>query len=512
VARSCFAFAMAACTWAACAEQADEVGGATQAIVAGEATTEFPTTGMLVTGGNPATLVCSGTLIGCDRFLTAAHCVCNGTGQSCQNPVPDEILRVYLQNGGFYSVVRRHVHPDFDFPDADVAVLELVRPAVGLLPTPLPAQEVELGSAATIAGFGRSGGGQQDYGIKQFGQVVTGECPPEASGPGHVCWQYAGQGSNTCNGDSGGPLFVTTDNGPVVAGITSGGTRGDCLAGDNSYDTSVFAFRDFIVGEAGGQDQLGQAQCGDLPSLGAEDTQVDSVQGRLTGDEPFAMSFEVAPGTAVLRVSVNSTEGTDTDLFVRYGSPATPDGNDCEQVGKSAYGYCGIESPRPGTWHVSLTASAVSDFQLVATMFGSAPVASDDTYQLVADEELVVEASDGVLRNDAQASRGVLTSVIAEAPEVGTVELSTDGGFAYRAAPGFVGQDRFLYQATDGVYAGTAEVVLDVLPLTDPDSDQESGGCGCDAGRNETPISAAWFLCLSWLLLRRMRGLKSPHA
>src|SRR5687768_5172867 len=80
---------------AGCAPE-PELGRGAHPIVNGQATTEFPTTGILLSGSSPATLLCSGTLIGCDRFLTAAHCVCWGDGGDCQSPTPDETLRVYL--------------------------------------------------------------------------------------------------------------------------------------------------------------------------------------------------------------------------------------------------------------------------------------------------------------------------------------------------------------------------------------------------------------------------------
>ena len=74
-------------------------------------TREFATTGVLVVDD---LVSCSGTLIGCDRFLTAAHCVCQGFPGCGLDDVDDQV--VFLQHAGFVPVRRAHVHPDYDFP------------------------------------------------------------------------------------------------------------------------------------------------------------------------------------------------------------------------------------------------------------------------------------------------------------------------------------------------------------------------------------------------------------
>ena len=70
------------------------------------------------------------------------------------------------------------------------------------------------GAMDTIVGFGRAGGDSQDYGLKRVATVTTAACVDDISDLTSVCWQFAGPGGNTCNGDSGGPLF--TDAGGVA--------------------------------------------------------------------------------------------------------------------------------------------------------------------------------------------------------------------------------------------------------------------------------------------------------
>ena len=88
-------------------------------IVNGNVTGDFPSTGALLSPSNPnaASILCSGTMIGCQTFLTAGHCVADDLDPTHYT--------VFLQNAGFFSVKSIALHPDFNFPVGDVAVLSL---------------------------------------------------------------------------------------------------------------------------------------------------------------------------------------------------------------------------------------------------------------------------------------------------------------------------------------------------------------------------------------------------
>ncbi len=475
--------------------------GEPRPIVNGDATTKYPTTGILLEDGS---LICSGTLIGCDVFLTAAHCVCWGDGPECQSPEPDAPLGVYLQNVGFVEVTSRHVHPDYTFPDNDVAVLELAHPVTGITPSPLQSTEVPLGTTATIAGYGRSGGNQEDYGIKQAGDVVTDTCPRDARGPGHICWRYQGEGANTCNGDSGGPLFVAADGALAVAGITSGGTRFDCLAGDRSYDTDVFTFREFIASAVGGE-RLGETTCGAQPQVGSDGAAVESQQGELARDQEAALAFEVPVGTSEVRVTLNAVEGSNLDLRVRHGEAPTEDQHDCAALDRSSYGVCAIDAPATGTWHALVSARRPGEYQLTVTVFAGAPLAADDTYAGNADTVLEVDAEGGVLANDDAGVRGPLSAELVDQPAHGAVDIAADGSFRYTPVAGYVGEDGFTYRASDGTQDSTAAVTLTISMAgggdETEDGSDDDGGCGCRSSGGSGPLS--FLLLLAFLSLRR---------
>ena len=101
-----------------------------------------------------ASVQCSGTIVGCDKFLTAAHCI-------ERNPNPDAYW-VYLQHSGIHGV--SHIDwPKKEFKlkddEADLAVLTLKTPVKGIEATSInDVGAVIDGLDGTIVGFGRTGG------------------------------------------------------------------------------------------------------------------------------------------------------------------------------------------------------------------------------------------------------------------------------------------------------------------------------------------------------------------
>ena len=487
-------------------EDADDVGTAARPIVNGTLTADFPATGMLLGGSTEGGMFCSATLIGCDTVLTAAHCVCSGTGSECSATTPAQPTFVFFQNAGFFAVESVEVNPAYNEAiEYDAAVLHLAEPVTGIRPAPVASGPVAAGSPAVIVGFGRTGGDVYEYGIKRQGQVTTTACSPEL-GVKKLCWAFDGSAaaseSNVCHGDSGGSTYVVAGGVATIVGVHSTTNQMSCLESPGTFesaDTSVYDHRDFITDRAA--EALADSTCGDLPQVGDAAVTVTAETGRVELGETADFTIEVARGTAELRVAMNSTDGVDADLdfFLKVGEPATPSFADCAAAGDGPHGFCTVESPAPGTWYVQVVApgrsgSTGGDFQLTSTAVGGAPLGVNDAYAVETDGSLEVDAEGGVLSNDEGTARGALSAAIEQAPAHGQLDLAADGSFHYVPEAGYVGNDSFTYAASDGTYQGPAEVVLAVGT---GDGSGMLGGCGATAGGSGWPGAALVILLLA---------------
>lgn len=99
----------------------------------------------------------------------------------------------------------------------------------------------------------------------------------------------------------------------------------------------------------------------------------------------------------------------------------------------------------------------------------TAPVGAVDSYAANEDTALIVNAQGGVLTNDTDVNSDVLTAVLQQGPQHGTLTLNANGSFTYTAAANYNGADSFTYVARDG--SGTVSqvqtVILNVAAVND---------------------------------------------
>lgn len=480
------AIALCASLATACldAELDTETGG--QAVVNGTPVIDYPSAGALMRGTSleDSFMQCSGTLIGCDTFLTAAHCVCEDI-ETCNTQIPPAELRVFFQHAGVYQASRIEVMQGYTFPNfGDAAIVHLAEPVVGIDPTPLAPSNPSLTAEMTIVGFGLTQKDQSDSGIKREGVLRRTPC----SGFDDdlmLCFDFGDSPSVSCSGDSGGPNFIDINGQLHVAGIVSGGGSADSCSDRQKFATNVSGYLGFISPAA---DAIG-GSCGATPSVTDASTSVTTTAG--PGGEQDRFTVDVPPGTALLRLSANAIINGSLLVAARKGEEADPIVNDCGGSGRMA-AFCEVNSPAAGEWHILMQSGA--EYQGAVTAIAGAPIANPESYLASSGEVLTVEVSDGLLANDEPGAGGSLTAEVTSQPANGVVVISGDGSFQYQSADGFIGTDSFTYRAVEGEYSGETEVIVTV---------EEGGGCGCQSGGNQSGSAILLLLACAFAWRRR---------
>jgi secreted trypsin-like serine protease len=185
---------------------------------------------------------CSGTLVAPTVVLTAGHCY-----NFRDPPLPDNVLVgvTSLARPGDGETIP--IRDGFAFPDAatteDIAVLILARPsrfAPRKIATGWARADIVNGAAVSLVGFGavnKLGDRFVDElqeatsTITDFDCSQSSGCNADAQPAGELA--AGGMGIDTCPGDSGGPLYLNTSYGAVLAGVTS-----------RSFDDAMFPCSD----------------------------------------------------------------------------------------------------------------------------------------------------------------------------------------------------------------------------------------------------------------------------
>lgn len=207
---------------------------------------EWPTmVQLLENSSSGASFHCGGTLLSDSWVLTAAHCFLNDADVLDTSISGRSVLvksTGALGNGDQISMANIFVHPDYraaNEHDGDVALIELAEavpnPDLQNLYSGNPAE----GQNAVIVGWGAESATDVDAAdflneavVPVVDQAVCSEAMGNGDGSSNVtenmiCAGYETGGTDTCPGDSGGPLLVLQDGEYRQVGITSWGPS-DC--------------------------------------------------------------------------------------------------------------------------------------------------------------------------------------------------------------------------------------------------------------------------------------------
>ena len=269
---------------------------------------------------------CSGTLVGPDLVLTAAHCA----------PGPGEALRVHFGMRavddpsplGDREVIAGETAPGWTGDHErghDLAMLRLAAPApAGIAPVPVLAAalgELE-GTTVRLVGFGLTGEADELFERRTATTTVSFATDTIAFvGP------FGGGAPQICDGDSGGPILAEVDGVETVIAVAS---FSDPLCRSSSAGSRIDADLAWLAGWLGGAPAEGSCEhplCAEGEPLQAS---CDPCVAAICARDPFCCSDRWDSGcTQTAELECPATCGSKAD------TPGEPDAAGCDVSGGS---------------------------------------------------------------------------------------------------------------------------------------------------------------------------------
>lgn len=313
---------------------------------------------------------CTGVLIAPDIVLTAAHCI------------DQSITAVFLDandlrssTGEVIAVERVIAHPQ-SWQSYDIGILILSQPSTV---TPriiadgcIRDQYTRNGANVAIVGYGATDADASQYGYElreAYTTITDVDCTTSAGCVSSVSpggeMGAGGDGIDSCNGDSGGPLYLLTDRGEFLVGLTSrayGDATQYCSQG--GIYVRPDAVIEWIESETGRD--IPEPTCNIAPEPAAQEIEVEAGETASTAVAPndpdaadsHSYSIAVAPEYGELTVHDDGTveyhadgdyEGPDT-FTIAVTDDGAPNLTGQVQVNVTVLPSegCGCRSSSPG--------------------------------------------------------------------------------------------------------------------------------------------------------------------
>ena len=120
-------------------------------------------------------------------------------------------------------------------------------------------------------------------------------------------------------------------------------------------------------------------------------------------------------------------------------------------------GFSGTDTFQYKVTDGTLTSATITDTITVAKNI----TANADNFSTVAGQTLTRTAANGVLSNDVDPTSGAtMTAHVVSSTANEALTLNSDGSLSYTPNSGFIGTDRFTYQATDGTLTSAVTTVI----------------------------------------------------
>jgi secreted trypsin-like serine protease len=194
---------------------------------------------------------CTGSLIARDVVLTAAHCIASATTY--------KIVDYKSRPPRLLDIRRVATHPQFNMQSllahratADVALLQLASPLSAspanlggaLMRVTVGQRLIVVGMGVAVAGDGRSGGVARAANLSVTGRPGTLQIRLM-----DLTTKNARAGLGACTGDSGAPVFLDSNNGPIIVGVVSWSTGPNNASGCGGLTgvTPLALYRDWIL-------------------------------------------------------------------------------------------------------------------------------------------------------------------------------------------------------------------------------------------------------------------------